>query len=172
MKTKSLLLACLAACCLTVVFSPIVFSQENQDKPESRPVKKDTHTAAVQEFFDVMKMKENTDRTIDQMLAMQVNQQPQLAAFKDVMTKFLRKHVSYDALKDDLVKLYRDAFAEDEIRAMTAFYRTPVGQKAVSKLPTLTATAGQMGMNRVQANMGELQQAIAKRQQELQQQQQ
>ena len=36
----------------------------------------------------------------------------------------------------------------------------------------LTAAASQMGMNRVQANMGELQQAIAKRQQQLQQQQQ
>ncbi|MDG2223389.1 MAG: DUF2059 domain-containing protein [Rubripirellula sp.] len=172
MNTKRLLITCFAACSLHIALSSIAFSQDAQAKPESQPTEKDPHTAAVQDFFEVMKMKENADRTIDQMLSMQVKQQPQLAAFQDVMKTFLRKYVSYDATKDDLMKLYRDAFSEEEIRELTAFYRTPIGQKAISKLPALTAASAQMGMNRVQANMGELQQAIAKRQQQLQQQQQ
>jgi hypothetical protein len=172
MNAKRLLLVCFAACSLHVALPAIAISQDVQAKTESQPAEKDTHTAAVQDFFEVMKMKENADRTIDQMLSMQVKQQPQLAAFQDVMTKFLRKYVSFDATKDDLMKLYRDAFSEEEIRELTAFYRTPIGQKAIAKLPALTAAASQMGMNRVQANMGELQQAIAKRQQQLQQQQQ
>lgn len=131
------------------------------------PVEKDAHTLAIEEFFAVMNMKETSDKTIDQMLAMQVQQQPQLASYKDVMTKFLRKYVSYEALKDDMVKLYKSEFTVDEIRTMTEFYRTPVGKKAVSKLPLLTASGAQLGMSRVQANMGELQQAIAKREAEL-----
>ena len=134
---------------------------------DAKPVEKDSHTLAIEEFFSAMNMKETSDKTIDQMLAMQVQQQPQLASYKDVMTAFLRKHVSYEALKDDMVKLYKAEFTEDEIREMTAFYRTPVGKKAVSKLPTLTASGAQLGMNRVQSNMGELQQAIAKREAEL-----
>ena len=130
-------------------------------------LEKDSHTLAVEEFFTVMNMKETSDKTIDQMLAMQVQQQPQLASYKDVMTTFLRKYVSYEALKDEMVKLYKAEFSEDEIREMTAFYRTPVGIKAVSKLPTLTASGAQLGVNRVQINMAELQQAIAKREVEL-----
>ena len=133
----------------------------------AKPVQKDSHTLAVEEFFTVMNMKETSEKTIDQMLAMQVQQQPQLASYKDVMTAFLRKYVSYEALKGDMVKLYKAEFTEDEIREMTAFYRTPVGKKAVSKLPTLTASGAQLGMKRVQMNMGELQQAIAKREVEL-----
>ena len=143
-----------------------------QDTAAAKAPPKSTHTAAVEEFFLVMKMEETTNKTLDQMLAMQMAQQPQLAAFKDVLTKFLRKHISYEATKKDLVKLYQDAFTEDEIRAMTAFYRTPVGQKAVAKLPSLTAAGAQLGMTRVQANMGELQQAILKRQRELEEQKQ
>ena len=126
----------------------------------------------MQDIFEVMKMKENSDRTIDQMPSMQVKQQPQLAAFQDVMTKFLPKYASFDATKEELMKLHRDTFSEEEIRERTAFYRTPIGQKAIAKLPALTAAASQMGMNHVQANMSELQQAIAKRQHQLQQQQQ
>lgn len=106
------------------------------------------------------------------MPSMQVKQQPQLAAFQDVMTKFLPKYASFDATKEELMKLHRDTFSEEEIRERTAFYRTPIGQKAIAKLPALTAAASQMGMNHVQANMSELQQAIAKRQHQLQQQQQ
>ncbi len=136
----------------------------SKDAPQS---KKDSHTLAIEEFFAVMNMKETSDKTIDQMLAMQVQQQPQLASYKDVMTAFLRKYVSYEALKDDMVKLYKSEFTEDEIRTMTEFYRTPVGKKAVSKLPTLTASGAQLGMQRVQSNMAELQQAIAKREAEL-----
>lgn len=130
-------------------------------------VEKDSHTLAIEEFFAVMNMKETSDKTIDQMLAMQVQQQPKLASYKDIMTSFLRKYVSYEALKDDMVKLYKAEFTEDEIRTMSEFYRTPVGKKAVSKLPTLTASGAQLGMQRVQSNMAELQQAIAKREAEL-----
>lgn len=145
--------------------APQAATSESADADDTA---KDSHTLAVEEFFLVMKMQQTTDQMIDQMLQVQIQQQPQLANFQDVMTSFLRKHVSYDALKEDMVNLYRKEFTEDEIRQMTAFYRSPVGQKAVSKLPTLAAAGAQIGMSRVQANMGELQQAIQKRQNELQ----
>jgi hypothetical protein len=144
-----------------------VVGQEAAPAAEA-PAATDSHTQAVEEFFVVMKMKETSDKTIDQMLQMQMQQNPQLAQFKDVMAKFLRKHVSYESLKTEMVALYKAEFTEDEVKTLTEFYKTPVGQKAVSKLPTLVASGAQLGMQRVQMNMGELQQAIAKRQAELQ----
>jgi hypothetical protein len=140
---------------------------ESTSGKDTPPAKKSSHWLAIEEFFAVMNMKQTSDKTIDQMLAMQIRQQPQLASYKDVMTAFLRKYVSYEALKDDMIKLYQAEFTEDEIRAMTAFYRTPAGQKAVAKLPKLTASGAQLGMQRVQSNMAELQAAIAKRDAEL-----
>ena len=152
---------------LLVCFTLIPLSNGwTQDTPKASQATKESHTAAVEEFFEVMKMDEATNKTMDQMLAMQIARQPQLAAFKDVLQAFLRKHVSYQAMKKDMIKLYKDAFTEDEIRTMTAFYRTPVGQKAVAKLPSLAAAGAQLSMTRFQANVGELQQALAKRQQQ------
>ncbi|WP_442505542.1 DUF2059 domain-containing protein [Novipirellula sp. SH528] len=131
-------------------------------------VEKDSHTIAVEALLDSMNMKETTQQTVDQMLQMQVQQQPQMAAFEDVMKAFLHKHLSFESLKPDLIKLYKTEFTEAEIKALTEFYNTPVGKKAIEKLPTLSAAGAQIGMQRVQANMGELQQAILKRQTELQ----
>lgn len=154
-----------------------VFAQQAAPEPaktdyaaskKATEVENDSHTRAIEEFFAVINLKQSTDRTIDEMLEMQIQQQPQLASFEDVMLDFLRKHVSYVALKDDIVQLYKAEFSEEEIREMTAFYRTPVGQKAVKVLPALVAAGAQLGLQRVQANMGDLQKAIEKRQAELQ----
>ena len=128
---------------------------------------KDAHTLAAEDLLKAMRMKETSERTVDQMLAMQMQQQPQLAQFKDVMQSFLRKHLSYESIKDDMVKLYKAEFSKDELNELSKFYRTPVGKKAVEKLPMLSAAGAQIGMQRVQQNMGELQKAIMKRQTEL-----
>ncbi|MFK8113820.1 MAG: DUF2059 domain-containing protein [Rubripirellula sp.] len=83
--------------------------------------------------------------------------------------KFLRCHEDGgDFSEDDMVMLYCSEFTKNDVRTTTAFYRTPVGQIAVSKLPILTTAGAQLGMQRVQANMGEHQQAIANRQAALQ----
>ncbi len=128
----------------------------------------DSHGKAVERFLSVMKMEETTKQTIDQMLAMQIQQNPQMAEFSDVMKTFLQKHLSFDAIKGDMIKLYKDNFTEAEIDQLTDFYQTPVGKKAAEKLPMLAAAGAQIGGQRVQANMAELQAAMAKRQAELQ----
>ena len=109
-------------------------------------------------------MEETTRQTIDQMLAIQVQQNPSLAAVHGVMKTFMQKHLSYAAIKDEMIALYKSEFTETELMELAAFYRTPVGKKAIQKLPQLAAAGAQIGMRRVQANMGELQQAIANQQ--------
>jgi len=165
MKSRILAILCFAA-----LMPLAVHGQRTDNVDEAAAAKIDSHAAAIEEFFVAMKMQQTTDKMIDQMMAMQIQQQPQLASFKGVMMGFLRKYVSYEALKADMVKLYKVEFSEAEIREMTVFYRSPVGQKAVAKLPALTESGAQLGIQRVQANMGELQQAIIQRQEELKQQ--
>ncbi|GAA4460106.1 DUF2059 domain-containing protein [Novipirellula rosea] len=147
--------------------APAADSPAAEEEAEAE-VEKDSHTVAVEALLDSMNMKETTQQTVDQMLQMQIQQQPQMAAFQDVMKAFLHKHLSFESLKPDLIKLYKSEFTESEIKALTDFYNTPVGKKAIEKLPTLSAAGAQIGMQRVQANMGELQTAILKRQSELQ----
>jgi uncharacterized protein len=175
---------------LVVAISSLGFAQENAETPPAKkpiglkladpeptadkpaaaeaPPEMDSHAKAIEEFLLQMKMDENTESTINQMLAMQVQQNPQMAVFSDVMRDFLQKHLAFDVVKYDLIEVYRDVFTEAEIKELTEFYQTPIGMKAADKLPMLAAAAAQIEGRRVQANMGELQAAMAKRQAELQ----
>ena len=84
---------------------------------------------------------------MDQMMAVQLKANPQLAPFKDVMKKFLDKHLSYASIKEELISLYVSEFTETELKELVAFYRTPVGKKAVDKLPVLMQKGAELGVN-------------------------
>ena len=55
---------------------------------------------------------------------------------------------------------YTQEFTEPELKQLTAFYKTLLGQKAVEKMPKLLFIGGQIGMRRVQANEAEFRQMI------------
>lgn len=52
---------------------------------------------------------------------------------------------SMDELYDQLVMVYMDAYTEEEIDAIMAFYNTPVGKKMVAKTPEITQRSMQIG---------------------------
>jgi hypothetical protein len=132
------------------------------------PVRADTasHEAAAKKLLATLNMREMMDKGIQQVLEMQIRQQPAIAPYRQTMLEFLQKYMSWDTLEGDLVKLYTDTFTEDEINQLIAFYDTPVGKKAVKALPELMMKGAQLGQMRVQQHIGELQQAIMKQAQE------
>jgi hypothetical protein len=134
-------------------FALVPCHASNRDDDESR-------NKAAEELLLAMKMDKNTETTLDQMIEVQIKQQPQIAPFKDVMRKFLMKHLNWESLKGDMIKLYSDSFTEPELKELTAFYHTPVGRKSADLLPQLSAKGAQIGMERVQKNLPELQRMI------------
>jgi hypothetical protein len=43
----------------------------------------------------------------------------------------------WDAMRPMYVRLYRETFTEDEVKAMLKFYKTPAGQAMIKKMPQL-----------------------------------
>ncbi|WP_204355729.1 MULTISPECIES: DUF2059 domain-containing protein [Marinobacter] len=127
-------------------------------------------TAEAEKLLDAINMEETLDRSISQMLDVQLNQQPSLKPYKDVMLRFFSKYMSYDNIKPDLVSIYADAFTAEELRELNAFYTTDIGQKAIRTMPDLMAKGAQMGAQRVQAHIGELRTMIAEEAERLEQQ--
>jgi hypothetical protein len=76
------------------------------------------------------------------------------------MKEFLGKYMSWDSLKADMVKIYMEEFTESELGELNKFYQTPVGRKTVEKMPVLMTKGAQLGGQRVQKHMPELQAAI------------
>ena len=123
--------------------------------------KNSSHYKAAEQMLTLMDMPTVLKRSIDEMVAIQVQQNPSIAPYEAVMKEFLAKYMSWDSLKADMIKIYMDEFTESELGELNKFYQTPVGRKTVEKMPTLMTKGAQLGGQRVQEHMPELQQAIA-----------
>lgn len=115
-----------------------------------------SHKAAAEETLKAAGTESTLAAAIDQSLDMQIKANPNMAQFRPTMKKFFDKHLSFNALKDDMIKIYVAEFTEDELKEITKFYQTPVGKKMVAKMPKLTGAGMQLGMKRVQDNQAEL----------------
>ncbi|MDQ6861093.1 MAG: DUF2059 domain-containing protein [Verrucomicrobiota bacterium] len=120
-----------------------------------------SHRQSAEALLNLMGMESLLSQSIDQMLAMQVKQNPAIAPYQGEMKSFLGKYMSWPSMKEDMVKIYTDEFTEAELKELTAFYNTPLGKKTVQKMPALMARGAEMGQKRVQEHLPELQAAIA-----------
>ena len=116
----------------------------------------DNREKAAEELMNAMHMEDLLTNTIEKMIQLQIQQKPKLEPYKKVMTEFFNKYMSYDNMRDKLIKLYTEAFNENELKELTNFYKTPVGQKAIKKVPELTSKGAQMGATIVQQHIEEL----------------
>lgn len=121
----------------------------------------DAHKAAVYELFAVMQLETQYAAVVSDTLDIQINQNPTIAPYRQIMLDFFAKYMNWDSLKEDLAGIYMEVFSIDEVKDLTAFYRTPVGRKAALNVAKLTNKGAELGMKRVQAHLPELQQMIA-----------
>jgi len=119
-----------------------------------------SHRDAAVDFIKAAGIDKTFEPMIDQSIETQVKANPMMVQLKPVLKKFMSKYLSFESLKDDMIKLYMEEFTEEELKAIAAFYRTPAGKKAVDRMPVLAMKGAEMGMKKVQENVGELQRMI------------
>ncbi|MFO0954828.1 MAG: DUF2059 domain-containing protein [Isosphaeraceae bacterium] len=119
-----------------------------------------SHRKAAEELLLTMNVDRQLQSSIEQTIEIQAKANPQLAQLKDVMKKFFEKHMSWEGLKEDMISIYAGAFSEDELKEITAFYKTPTGKKMVAKMPELMSKGMQLGAQRVANSQSELLQMI------------
>jgi len=120
----------------------------------------DASRKEAEKMMQIIGMKNALEQSMEQILNVQLEQNPTLVPFKDVMLKFFDKHMSYESLKPELVELYSNTFTEAELREINAFYVTDVGKKTIEKMPELMGKGAQIGAKRVQDNISELQKML------------
>ncbi|HEU4452291.1 MAG TPA: DUF2059 domain-containing protein [Longimicrobium sp.] len=127
--------------------------------PELSP----SHRAAAMELLQVMNMPTTLDESINTMMEIQLQANPSMRVMESVLRDFFRRHMTWDALKDGYAELYARTFTEDELRQMSAFYRTPAGQKLTRAMPQLMRAGAELGSRAVREHEGELRQMIVER---------
>ena len=108
------------------------------------------------ELFDVMEMKKLYEDTVDEALKAQLAANPSLAEKEKQMRKFFEKYISFEALKDDLIKIYCKYYTDEDIKGLIAFYKTPLGKKVLKQTPQIASESMLIGQKAVQDNMAEL----------------
>ena len=115
-----------------------------------------SHELAAQDLLKSMNLSENFSKTIDNMLDLQIQQNPALESKRKAMKIFFDRYMSWQSLEGDFIRIYTESFTEGELKELTAFYNTPVGQKSVRLMPEMTKKGGEIGQKRVQENIHEL----------------
>lgn len=70
-----------------------------------------------------------------------------------LLETFVAKQMAWDDLKGDVIKLYTDAFTEQELLDIISFYESPTGQKTILTMPFLMQEGAQLGQKRIEANL-------------------
>jgi len=131
--------------------------------PLCSPADTDSHRQAVVKLLELTHMQQKIEISVNNVLTLQLRQSPELREHEDLLTKFLEKNIGWTGMKDNLITMYMEAFTEQELNEINAFYSTPGGQKLIQRLPELIQQRDRLAMQRMQENVGELQQAIADR---------
>ncbi len=126
-----------------------------------------SHEAAARELVRITDLMRLALDAGGGMIDAQIKANSTMAPYADIMHTWIA-HVLQDIdLEGIVVKLYMESFSEAELRDLIAFYRTPTGKKALTVMPQLMQKGMALGMAKAQEHSAELQDLIAKRNQEL-----
>jgi hypothetical protein len=114
-----------------------------------------SHRAAVERLFSLTRLQEKIDESVQTVAALQLQQNPELVQHHGALTEFLEAHIGWNAMHEELVQMYLQAFSEQELETINAFYSTPAGQKIITTVPQLVQQRNRLAMQRLQDNMTE-----------------
>lgn len=129
--------------------------------PVSAQADNTSHRQAVETLFKLTHMEQKINESVDNVLLMQLQQNPNLAQHRQTLNDFLQTYIGWNSMKEQIAAMYMEAFTEKELDEINAFYITPTGQKVITDVPKLVQKRNQMAMQRMQENIGELQKQIA-----------
>ena len=119
-----------------------------------------SHRKAAENLLLAMEIDETLPKIVDQVVANQLQQNPQLTPQREVLQRFLTTYVHWESVKEETITAYTHEFTEPELKTLTEFYKTPLGKKASEKMPQLAFLAGQLGLKQAQAHQAELRQML------------
>ena len=120
----------------------------------------ESHTRAIHEFFRILEVDKMTDAGLESSVEILASQTDQPEKAKPKLDKFLRDTVGFKVIEDDMVKLYKKHFTEEEIQDLLKFYKTPTGKKMAKLQPILFKEGAAIGQSRMMKRQDDLQKIL------------
>ncbi|HVR96351.1 MAG TPA: DUF2059 domain-containing protein [Thermoanaerobaculia bacterium] len=126
-----------------------------------------SHRTAAAELLTMMDLEKTVSASVAAMVDAQVQQNPMIERYKDVMVKWAEKVMSWEAIGPKMIDLYMETFTEPELRELITFYKTPIGKKALQQMPVLMQKGAMIGAEQAEAHSAELEEMIRAKDAEL-----
>jgi hypothetical protein len=132
---------------------------------QASPAPGASHVQAAEQLLVASNAENAMRRGMQRMIDVQAEQNPVLASMRDILEDFYARHMGWEQMKPEMVRVYTSTFSESEIRELTAFYRTEIGRKMAERMPEIMARSTEMSQRILQEHMPELTQKIMARMQ-------
>lgn len=126
-----------------------------------------TNLDKVEEMLIAMGMDEAVDSTVTQMLYDLFVTTPEFDIHQDILLDYTMERVSWEVLKDDIIKIYADEFTDAEIAELTRFYSSGVGQKLVKLSPDMSSKIRKLVKQRFDSDLDLLEMQMKNREMDL-----
>jgi uncharacterized protein len=124
---------------------------------------KASHRQAAEEFLVVMNLEKAMMSGASTMVDAMIQGNASLGPYRDVILQWAGTFMTWETFGPKLTDMYADSFTESELREMTAFYRTPTGQKALALMPDMMRRGGMLGAEVARQHMPELERMVKER---------
>lgn len=88
--------------------------------------------------------------------------------YSQELTKIMQQDLTWAKLEPDIIKIYAEEFTQEEINGMLEFYKTPVGQSTINKMPIIMQKSMQIGYKQMDTITPKIMQAVEKLQKKMQ----
>ncbi len=132
-----------------------------------------SHTDAAKQLLDLMNADQSIEQAYGQMysqlsgmaerLGITEDQRPMFESYLERMVVVMKEELSWERMEPFVIDAYVSVYSEEELKELSEFYASPIGQKFVAKMPELMQATMEMS----QKMMGELIPRITAIQQEL-----
>ena len=126
-----------------------------------------TKAAKIDELMRLTQVESMTAKMGNQIRAMMLNQlnaaglpAQSTAGAPEMINRVvaqIEERMSWDKVKPEYTKVYADVFSEEEITGIVAFYKTPIGQAMLAKMPQLMSKSMEISQRRMADLMPEIQ---------------
>lgn len=88
-------------------------------------------------LLELFHVQEATDQAAQIMVEQIVAENSLMAVHEEVLHEFSRRYLGWNAIRQDLARIYAREYTPQELKELVAFFESPTGKKFVQATPTL-----------------------------------
>lgn len=127
----------------------------------------DSHREAAREMYQIMSSREAFLSSFTEVFKIQLDQLAKQGIEDGKIKQIEKASATFaETIADDpefekrMVSIYVEAFSEPELQELVRFYRTPIGKKALRKMPELMQKGAKVGQDLAEKHRPEFQKAV------------